>query len=66
MQQKIKSILNENQDFWQKLLGSALYANLLENLQCNMITVQAEMNITASICCLMKIMYINCAKNITR
>ena len=42
MQQKIKSILNENQDFWQKLLGSALYANLLENLQCNMITVQAD------------------------
>lgn len=42
MQQKIKSILNENQDFWQKLLGSVLYANLLENLQCNMITVQAD------------------------
>lgn len=42
MQEKMKRILTDNQDFWEKLLGSELYRSLLNDIHSNVITAHAD------------------------
>jgi len=42
MQEKMKKILADNQDFWIKLLGSELYGSLSRDIQSNVVTAHAD------------------------
>lgn len=42
MQNEMKRILIDNRGFWEKLLGSELYCNLLKDIHSNVITVVAD------------------------